>query len=190
MARPRSNERRAAILAAATELIATQGLGAATAEIAKKAGVPHGSLFTYFSSKVELFNVLYLEVTKELTDTVVAGMPGGKDTRAQFRHLWVTWTRWGVANPSKRRAQRQLNVSKLVSEQNRNAAYAYADPVYQLIRRVSATGVLHNAPIRYVGALVSAWAETTMDYMIRTPAEADRPCKSGFDAVWVALSKR
>jgi hypothetical protein len=125
-----------------------------------------------------------------LTDTVLAGMPGGRDTRAQFRHLWVTWTHWGVANRAKRRAQAQLNVSELVSEQNRNAAYARADPVYQLIRRVSARGVLKDAPIRYVGSLVSAWAGTTMDYMSRTPAETDRLCKLGFDAVWRALSRR
>jgi AcrR family transcriptional regulator len=190
MARPKSEDKRNAILAATTELVAEQGLGAATAEVAKRAGIPQGSVFTYFSSKVELLNVLYLEVTKELTDTVLAAMPGGKDTRAQFRHLWTTWTDWGVTNPSKRRVQAQLNVSEVVSEQNRKAAYAYADPVFQLIRRVSAEGVLRNAPLEYVGALVDAWAATTMDFMIQRPAEADKLCRSGFDAVWLALSKR
>ena len=187
MARPKSEDKRNAILAATTELVAEQGLGAATAEIAKKAGVPHGSVFTYFNSKVELLNELYLEVTNELTDTVLAAMPAGNDTRAQFHHLWVTWTHWGVSNPSKRRVQAQLNVSEQVTEQSRKAAYGYADPVFELIRRASATGVLRNAPLHYVGALVDAWATTTMDFMIRSPAEADKLCKSGFDAVWRAL---
>jgi AcrR family transcriptional regulator len=188
MARPKSEDKRNAILMATTELIAKQGLGTATAEIAKKAEVPHGSVFTYFSSKVELINVLYRELTKELTDTVLADMPTGSDTRAQFHHLWTAWTQWGVSNPSKRRAQAQLNVSEQVTEQNRTAAYEYAEPVFQLIRRASATGVLRNAPLPYVGALVDAWAATTMDFMLQKPAQARKLCKSGFDAVWRALN--
>jgi AcrR family transcriptional regulator len=187
MARPRSEDRRNAILAATTKLIAEQGLGAATAEIAKQAGVPHGSVFTYFASKVELLNVLYLEVTKELTDAVLADMPAGNDTRARFHHLWVNWTQWGVANPSKRRVQAQLRVSEQVTPQSRESAYVYADPVFQLIRRASATGVLRNAPLQYVAELVDAMATTTMDHMIRTPAVADQLCEAGLAAAWRAL---
>src|ERR1700738_747734 len=141
MARPRSDDRRNAILAATVESVAEQGLGAPTAAIAKRAGVPHGSVFTYFETKTELLNVLYLELTRALTDTVLAVMPAGDDTRAQFHHLWVGWTSWGVSHPSKRRVQAQLNVSDQVSELNRNAAYDYADSVFELIRRVSASGV-------------------------------------------------
>ena len=123
VARPRSEDRRNAILAATVEVIAEQGLGAPTAAIAKRAGVPHGSVFTYFETKTELLNVLYLELTRALTDTVLAVMPAEDDTRAQFHHLWVSWTSWGVSHPSKRRVQAQLNVSDQVSELNRNAAY-------------------------------------------------------------------
>ena len=56
MARPRSDEKRGAIMAAATRVIAAEGLGAATAAIAQEAGVSNGSLFTYFETKTELFN--------------------------------------------------------------------------------------------------------------------------------------
>lgn len=188
MARPKSEEKRYAILAATTELIAEQGLGAATADIAKRAGVPHGSVFTYFGTKDELLNVLYRELTTELTHAVMAAMPKGTDTRAQFRHLWVAWTKWGVSNPSKRRVQAQLNVSDRVTEPNRNAAYDYAGSVFELIQRASARGALRDAPLRYVGALVDAWATTTMDFMIRSPGDADALCKAGFEAVWRALN--
>ncbi len=58
MARPRSKDRRNAILSAATSVIACQGLGAATATIAKEAAVSNGSLFLYFDTKATLFNEL------------------------------------------------------------------------------------------------------------------------------------
>jgi AcrR family transcriptional regulator len=45
MARPRSEDKRNAILEAATRVIVTQGLSAPTALIAEQAGVANGSLF-------------------------------------------------------------------------------------------------------------------------------------------------
>jgi len=58
MARPKSDDKKSAILAAATRVIFQQGLSAATALIAKEAGIATGSLFTYFATKSALFNQL------------------------------------------------------------------------------------------------------------------------------------
>ena len=57
MARPKSDDKRDAILAAATRVIAAQGLSAPTAAIAKEAGVSNGSLFTYFETKADLLSL-------------------------------------------------------------------------------------------------------------------------------------
>ena len=62
MARPRSEDKRNALMAAATRVIVTQGLSAPTAMIAQEAAVSNGSLFTYFETKADLFNQLYLEL--------------------------------------------------------------------------------------------------------------------------------
>ena len=61
MARVRSPEKRTAILQAAVHEIAKAGLGAPTAKIARRAGVPAGTLFLCFANKEELLNELYLE---------------------------------------------------------------------------------------------------------------------------------
>jgi AcrR family transcriptional regulator len=62
MARPKSDDKRSAIVSAAIRVIAGEGLGAATATIAKEAGVSNGSLFTYFETKADLLNRLYVEL--------------------------------------------------------------------------------------------------------------------------------
>lgn len=188
MARPRSEDKRNAILAATTDLVAEQGLGAATAEIAKRAGVPHGSVFTYFETKAELLNALYLELKTELTDTVSGAVPAGDDTRTQLHHLWVSWAHWGASNPSKRRVLAQLSVSDQITELSRKTAYASAGSSLALIQRASASGVLRDAPLQYVGALVETWVATTTDFMIRDPERADDFCEFGFEAAWRALS--
>jgi AcrR family transcriptional regulator len=168
------------------ELVAEQGLGAATAEIAKRAGVPNGSVFTYFDTKTALFNALYLELKAELTDTVSA-VPAQDDTRTQLHHLWVSWTHWGASNPAKRRVLAQLSVSDQITELSRKAAYAAARPSLALIQRTSANGALRDAPLQYVGALVETLVATTTDFMIGDPARADEICEFGFEAVWRAL---
>jgi AcrR family transcriptional regulator len=51
---------------AATRVIVAQGLSAPTAGIAREAGVGNGSFFTYFDTKVDLFNQLYLELKTDV----------------------------------------------------------------------------------------------------------------------------
>ena len=70
MARPKSEDKRNAILAAATEVISEQGIGAPTSRIAKVAGVAEGTLFTYFESKDELLLESLREAFREIADNL------------------------------------------------------------------------------------------------------------------------
>ena len=109
MPRPKSADKRTAILDAATRIIVVQGLGAPTAGIAKEAGVANGSLFTYFETKADLFNQLYLELKREIASMAMKDVPEGSELRNQFFHIWQNWTAWAVTSPEKRRALAQLS---------------------------------------------------------------------------------
>lgn len=187
MARLKSDDKRAAILEAATDLIADQGLGAPTALIAKRAGVAHGSLFNYFPTKAELFNAVYLQLKGDLEDAVFAGLPASADTRQQLHHLWTRWTQWGVSNPSRRRALAQLDVSDLITEASHKTAFERAALGIEIVRRASAAGALRDQPVKFVGSLVSALAGATMDFMVREPEHAEAYCAASFDSLWNAL---
>ena len=79
MARPKSEDKRNAILEAATRLFAERGLTAApTSEISKHAGVAEGTLFTYFKTKDDLINALYREIKLELADAMMSDFPRKK----------------------------------------------------------------------------------------------------------------
>src|ERR1700727_2025177 len=106
MPRPRSDEKRSAILEAATRIIVTQGLSAPTMGIAKEAGVANGSLFTYFETKADLFNQLYLELKMEMASGAM-NLPANAEVREQFFHLWKKWMSWAISNPDKRREERE-----------------------------------------------------------------------------------
>lgn len=62
MARPKSEDKKLALLEAATKAIAQSGIAASTAVIARNAGVAEGTLFRYFATKDDLINELYLHL--------------------------------------------------------------------------------------------------------------------------------
>jgi AcrR family transcriptional regulator len=189
MARPKSEDKRNAILAAATEVIAEQGLGAPTARIAKVAGVAEGTLFTYFESKDVLLNELYLDIKAELREVMMAAYPKVESIQKRTRHVWLQYVEWGVAFPQKRRAVAQLGVSDRLSEQTRAAGMrAFAD-VNDMMETSIASGVLRDQPAAFVAAIMGSLAETTMEFIERNPAQAERYRDAGFEAFWNAIVK-
>jgi len=188
MARPRSEEKRTALMAAATRVIVTHGLGAPTAMIAHEAGVANGSLFTYFETKADLLNHLYLDLKTGQASAALEGLPVGAELRAQVFHLWSQWMDWAVSNPEKRRALAQLDVSDEITPASRAAAHQTMAGIADLLERSRANGPLRDAPLGFVVALMNALAEATMDAIIRDPANAEQRCTVGFEALWRVIT--
>ena len=66
-------ETRAALLAAARELFGGAGYAATSLdEVAAKAGVTKGALYHHFRNKADLFQAVYEQVKREISDQVVA----------------------------------------------------------------------------------------------------------------------
>src|ERR1700735_5330493 len=134
MARPLSEEKRTAILEATAEVVATLGVSAPTAKIAKDAGAAEGTLFTYFANKDELLNRLYLVLKMDLRDAVIAGYPAGKSLIDRSRRFWDCYIGWGSAHPLKRRAMRQLAVSDRITEETKTLLGAAFGDVNDMMR--------------------------------------------------------
>jgi AcrR family transcriptional regulator len=187
MPRPRSDEKRSAILEAAIRIIVKQGLSAPTMVIAKEAGVANGSLFTYFETKADLFNQLFLELKMELA-TGSMNLPQDAEVREQFLHLWKKWMNWAVSNPEKRRALAQLSVSDEITPASRLAGHKMMAHVADLLDRSRAHGSMQKVSMGFLVALMNSVAEATMDYMTQDPANAKKYSKEGFDAFWRMLT--
>jgi len=188
MARPRSDDKQSAILEAATRAIVTQGLSAPTAGIAKAAGVANGSLFTYFETKADLFNRLYLELKGDMASAVMEDLPQAARLREQVLHVWQNWMSWAVSFPEKRRALAQLEVSDEITPATRAAAHKRMARIAELLERSRADGPMRRAPLGFVVAIMSSVAEATMDFMAQDAPNARKHCKAGFDALWRVIA--
>jgi AcrR family transcriptional regulator len=171
-------------MSAATRVIASQGLGAPTATIAKEAGVSNGSLFTYFQTKPDLLNQLYVELKAEMAAGALDGLPTEGDPREQMLHVWTHWLRWATSCPEKRRTLAHLGVSDDITLESHQTANRAMAGVARLLERSRENGPMRDAPLGFVAALMSALAEATIDFMIREPANAEKHGVAAFEALW------
>ncbi|MBL0521263.1 TetR/AcrR family transcriptional regulator [Aeromonas enteropelogenes] len=93
-------DKRRQILDAALALCAEDGLqGAATARIAKAAGVANGTLFHHFPSKEALILQLYQDVKQRMGAAICEADPA-LSLREQTRHYWQLTMAWMLAHPN------------------------------------------------------------------------------------------
>ena len=175
-------------MAAAARVIVTHGLGASTALIAQEAGVSNGSLFTYFETKAELFNCLYLELKAAMASAALEGLPAGAELREKVFHIWSNWMRWSVSNPDKRRALTQLAVSDDITPTTRSAGQKTMAPIAELLERCRANGPMRTVSMGFVAAIMHSLAEATMDFITQDPANADEHSRIAFEALWRMLT--
>jgi AcrR family transcriptional regulator len=96
VARPKSEDKKQALLEAATAAFAQSGIAASTALIARNAGVAEGTLFRYFATKDDLLNALYLHLKQDLCQTMLENLDRTITLpKEHTRNIWNSYVDWG-----------------------------------------------------------------------------------------------
>jgi len=184
MARPLSEEKRQALLDSAAEFVASLGTGASTAKIAKAAGVSEGTLFTYFPTKDDLLNQLFLEIETDLTETMLAPYPADASAKDRLFAVWNRLIDWGLAHATARKALRQLKVSDRVTAESRKQCHAMQRDARRMVEECLAG---HAAPDRiafYIDTILFDLADVSINAITAKPRESDVIRQAGFDLFW------
>jgi AcrR family transcriptional regulator len=190
MARPKSQDKRNAILTAAAAVVAERGLGAATSAISSVAGVAEGTLFTYFKTKDDLLNALYRELKLELADAMMTNFPRRSSIRNRMQHVWNHYVDWGVANPLQQKALQQITVWGGLTEESKMAGVAPFVEIEATARAAVEQHLFLARPLPFIAAAMSALADMTMDFMRRDPPQAAMYREDGFAMLWAAATRR
>jgi len=187
LSRPRSEDKRRAILDAALRVFAERGIASApTSAISTAAGVAEGSLFTYFKTKDELMNALYLELRMEFSE-YLTDFPHDADARTRLKYIWDKYLELGAAHPERLKVLAQLRASgRLFKDEEK--------PAFALLQVLKATGEaaqgseVGSAPAEYLVLMFRALAEMTVEHLNANPERA-RVCRElGFKMVWSGLT--
>jgi len=191
VARPKSEDKRNAILDAATGLFAERGLAdAPTSEISRRAGIAEGTLFTYFRTKDDLINSLYREIKLELADAMMSDFPRKKNVRTRLRHVWERYVKWGIANPKQRKVLAQLQVSEVLTKESRVAGSAPFIEFQTMIGDAVERRIFRNdLPVELISKSLAALVEATIDLTVSNPSKAKNYRDSGFQMFWAGVTK-
>ena len=189
MARPRSEDKQTALLEAATEVVAAQGLGAPTAVIAKRAGVAEGTLFRYFPTKDDLLNELYLHLKWNLTDSMRQKIRPAEPLNELVRALWNGYIDWGIANPVAVKTLNQLAVSDRITAETRTKVAEFLPEVQAISCACVARGPLAALPNAFADSIFMTLADTTMRFAALDPAQADAYKAAGFQVLWQGIER-
>jgi AcrR family transcriptional regulator len=192
VARPKSEDKRNAILDAATRLFAERGLTAApTSEISKQAGVAEGTLFTYFKTKDDLINGLYREIKLELADAMMSDFPRKKNVRTRLRHVWDRYVNWGIANPKQRKVLAQLQVSEVLTKESKAAGGAPFIEFQTMIRDAIDGRVFRDdLPAELISKSLAVLVEATIDLTVANPSKGNKYRDSGFQMFWAGITNQ
>ena len=188
MARPRDPAKQQALLTAAEHLIGREGLGAATADIARDSGVAYGTLFAIFTTKAGLLNGVYVHLQVRLSYVARAAMRREDAPRRRLRNLWDATLRWAVSHPDEWRALAHLEVFPDLTADSRAEGLRWARPVLDVLAVAQQHGPLQDAPTTFTFSLMRAMIASTARHQQESPETADQLSTLGFDAFWSAVS--
>jgi AcrR family transcriptional regulator len=187
MSRLKSARKRTAILRAAVREVAQSGLGAPTAKIARRAGVAAGTLFTYFATKEQLLNELYIALKSETYARINAKFPGKGSLERRAQHIWSSYLDWAIQFPEKRKVSVQLNVSDVITPETRAKTAAAGGAVGQTLSELDRRAGLRGLPAGFAAATMTALQAATMEFVARQPGRRKQLVARGFQVFWRAL---
>lgn len=182
MARPRSEEKRLALLRVAAAVVARHGLAAPTAQVAKGAGVAEGTLFRYFPTKEILLNELTLHLLEKSSKALAAGYDTTAPLQARARGIWDRYIDWGLANQEESSALNQLMASEVLTVDTQEKADVMF-PDATIMNEMMGKTVFGDDQV-FSDALFVAVANATLDFATRFPDRAAEYKDKGFVAVW------
>jgi AcrR family transcriptional regulator len=187
LSRPRSGDKRKAILDAALHVCAERGIGGApTSAISRMAGIAEGSLFTYFKTKDELLNELYHELRMEFSRRL-PDFPHETDAYTRLRYIWEKFLDLGMEHPEQLKVLTQLRASGRLSRDDEKPSFALIE-VMRVIIDAASGGELRSVPAEYLVLMIRAQLEVTVEFIHAHP-EAAVACREwGFKMIWKELT--
>jgi len=184
MARVRSPEKRQALLQSAVREIAKEGLEVSTAKIAKGAGLAEGTMFTYFASKNDLLNELYVELKTETYRVIHQNFPHQAALRERARHIWTEYLRWAMEKPGEQKVSVLLNLSMVVTEATRERVNSERGAVAETMEELGERGAFKDLPPGFASSSMLAMQEAVMEMAAKKPRQKAQLVERAFAAFW------
>lgn len=175
---------------AAIELFNEKGFQAtSTTSITKHAGVGTGTLFTYYKSKDELVNALYVEVKNEL----IQHMKTSPDSSGSFEdNLFEIWNKtilWSLKHSKKFLFLNEFQNSPVITKITKEQVSANHNFFTEMISAAQQSNLIRTESIDLLSALMGAQFTATTHYLLANPQEPSLCIKAAYEVLWNGIRK-
>ena len=141
-----------------------------------------GSLFTYFKTKAELINELYLEMRRDF-DRQLTDLPAGAEARIRLRYIWDKFLNLGIGQPDLLIVMRQIRASGKLMKESEQAGRLILEAL-SATRDAMVEGGFQNAPLEFMVLQLRAHAEATIEFILAHPDQEAECRELGFNLIW------
>ncbi len=159
-----SVSKRDALLDTAEALFVRDGFwGTTTASIAREAGVATGTLFTYFSSKDELIDEVYMRIKATAFASTSPALEPAPLSEDGFRLIMEKYIRWGCAHPQQYRLLLQLRQENVISQRVQEQV---EEGGLSLLQQGIERGLIESLDPSFLYSMVAAQCEAAIQYAL------------------------
>jgi AcrR family transcriptional regulator len=179
-------DKRAAVFAAALELIAEQGFtGAPMSQIAERADVGVGTIYRYFAGKDDLVNALYLDIKARFAVHTLRGHSDSMPVRETFTLLLRNTVRYLSDHPAELSFTEQYENSPIITDATRQDIFRMIGPIRELFERAREQNLLTELPIEVLLAIVHGAVRSLVKLQLSGAARLDdATLDTALDAIW------
>lgn len=141
-------------------------------------------MFTYFSSKEELLNELYIELKTEVHGRIHANFPHQAELYVRVRHIWTQYLGWAMEKPEQQKVSVLLNLSPMISAATRERMRAQQGAVSQTMDELGKHGAFKALPKGFASSAMLAMQEAVMEMVAKRPRQRTKLVELAFDAFW------
>lgn len=187
---PKADPKRHQILEAALTLFSEEGFhGTSMAALARKAGLPVGTIYRHFAGKEELIHALYLDIKHARYAALMQGYDASAPLRARFDTLWRNTFDYCLAHPREFRFAEQYAFSPFLTDISEAIQIDFPKEILAFYENGYRDGLFKPLPPQVLTALLSGPLNALVTRVLGGVVKpTPRILKDVIDACWDAVS--
>ena len=182
-------DKKEAIYWASVKLLHVNGFHATPMSmIAKEANVAAGTIYTYYKSKEDLFNNLYLEIKKKFSAYLMEGVSDSIPIRDAFEKVWRNTVNFGLEYSEEYSVMEQFRNSPFIKIETVEEGFKIFQPVCNLIEKAKKEKIIKPYNIEVFSALFFSPAGEIVKAAMRNQVElSEETISATFQGCWDAI---
>jgi len=185
------SEKQTMLLRTAIQLISEEGVGVATAKIARTAGVSNGTLFNYFATKQILFETVYLHIKTKMAQDILVPADKHSSLDQFLLAIWMSFSAWCIHNPIELEALNTLKSSQLLGDTVTGEGERIWARVFSRLEQGMTDKVITTAPVGLITASIQGVVQSVATYAVRHKLPdpmVEKLTKRSFDLFWKGIT--